>query len=181
MGFSIGSLIGAVAPILGGVFGGPVGAALGTAVGGILAPSPSAPSAFVGTTSSSVGPTITGGSGSTTLVGSAGLVPLGLRAGSFIAGLLSRASAAIGKRITRQGVVALSRDVGITTAASALALSAVEVAQIIASKPRRRRRGITASQISTTKGTLRRLDSLNRAISKACPPPARRRAAIRRK
>jgi len=42
VGFSIGSFLGAVAPIVGGIFGGPAGAALGAAVGAGFAPSPQA-------------------------------------------------------------------------------------------------------------------------------------------
>ena len=132
---------------------------------------------------SSVGPTVISGDGGFDVqrrrVGT--IAPMIRAAGGFIAGLLGRASATIGKRMTRNGVVSLSREVGIAAAATALGLTAVEIAQIIASKPTRRRRGITASQIATTKATMRRVNSLNTAIAKACPPPAARRAAIRRK
>ena len=173
MGFSIGRFLGNLAgsvassiPVIGPI--------ISAASAGFVSPArPQGPS--------QVGPTvIRGGSGVSTLPGMGGVVPMVIRGASLIAGLLARASAAIGKRITRAGVIALSRDVGIITAASALSLTAVEVAQIIASKPRRRRRGITASQIATTKATMRRVNSLNRAIAKACPPAAARRAALRK-
>lgn len=178
MGFSIGRLLGAVAPIIGGIFGGPVGAAIGTSVAtAFIGPrGPASPFPVpTGTVGSQRGPT-----GSDVLVGGSAVLTMARGAVGFIARLLARASATIGKRITRAGVLSLSREVGLVAAATALGLTAVEVAQIIATKPRRRRRGITASQISTTKSTLRRIQSLDRAIAKACPPPAHRRAAIRK-
>jgi len=182
MGFSIGNLIGAVAPILGGIFGGAPGAALGSVIGKVADPRRAftQPTGFLpqsGPRGSQTGPT---GSGPGVLVGGSAVLTMARGVVGFIAGLLARASATLGKRITRAGVLSLSREVGLVTAATALGLTAVEVAQIIASKPRRRRRGITASQISTTKATLRRIQSLDRAIAKACPPPAHRRAAVRK-
>lgn len=177
MGFSIGGFLGSLAgsvasslPIIGPVIGA-VASGFG-AVPGAAAP-PVRQISFIPPPrpgGSSVGPT----------AASAMMLPAVVRgARGLVAGLLTRASAAIGKRVTRASVLSLVREVGITAAATALALTAVEVAQIIASRPTRRRRGITASQIATTKATMRRLDSLNRAIAGACPPPRRRRAPSR--
>jgi len=185
MSFSIGGFLSALgsiaAPIIGGIVGGPAGFALGSAV-----------SAGFGAPSSSVGPTVltlrgpprgrpvtTGGGGATTLPGAGGVLSLALGAGRLIASLLARASATLGKRINRAGVLSLTREVGIVAAATALGLTAVEIAQIIASKPRRRRRGITAAQLTTTKATIRRMDSINRAIAQVCPPASRRRRPSR--
>jgi len=106
------------------------------------------------------------------------LIPFVAGARGIIAALLGRASATIGTRISAARVLSLVRDLGLAAAAAALGLTAVEVAQIIAAKPRRRRRGITASQLATTKATIRRVTSINRAIAEVCPP-ARRRAAPR--
>jgi len=174
MGFSIGGFLSSLAgsalssiPIVGPLIG---AAASGFGPNGMsrvqpaLFPAPRVPS--------QAGPTV---------VQAGAVIPLLRGARTLIASLLGRASAAIGKRISRAGVLSLVREVGITAAATALALTTVEIAQIIAAKPTRRRRGITASQIATTKATMRRLDSLNRAIAKACPPAAARRALIRRK
>jgi len=134
---------------------------------------------FPARTSSQVGPTILGGGGPRTLPGAGGVLSLAMGAGRLIASLLARASATLGKRITRAGVLSLTREVGIVAAATALGLTAVEIAQIIASKPKRRRRGITAAQLTTTKATIRRMDSINRAIAQVCPPAARRRSRSR--
>jgi len=69
----------------------------------------------------------------------------------LIATLLGRASAAIGKRMSARSVRALINQLGLTAAAVALGLSVEEAAQIFAAAPRRRRRGISARDISTTK------------------------------
>lgn len=69
----------------------------------------------------------------------------------FIAALLARATAAIGKRMSARSVVALIKSLGLPAAAVALGLTIEEAAQIFAAAPKRRRRGITARDISTTK------------------------------
>lgn len=102
------------------------------------------------------------------------LIPFVAGARGLIAALLGRASASVGARITSARVLSLVRDLGLAAAAAALGLTAIEVAQIIAAKPRRRRRGITASQLSTTKATIRRVHSINDAIASVCPPARRR-------
>lgn len=102
------------------------------------------------------------------------LVPFVAGARGIIAALLGRASATIGTRISAARVLSLVRDLGIAAAAAALGLTALEVAQIIAAKPKRRRRGITASQLATTKATIRRVHSINDAIASVCPPARRR-------
>lgn len=102
------------------------------------------------------------------------LVPFVAGARGLIAVLLGRASASIGSRITSARVLSLVRDLGLAAAAAALGLTAIEVAQILAAKPKRRRRGITASQLATTKATIRRVHSINDAIASVCPPARRR-------
>lgn len=175
MGFSIGSFLSSLgsvaAPIIGGLVGGPTGFALGSAVSAGFAPSRGpTPASFVPIPrpGSSVGPTVASASI---------IIPLARGAGRLISSLLARASATLGRRISRAGVLSLTREVGIAAAATALGLTAIEIAQIIAAKPTRRRRGITASQLTTTKATIRRIDSINRSIAAVCPPAARRRRA----
>lgn len=172
MGFSIGSFLSSLAgsvvsaiPI--------VGPLIGAAASGFAGPTRAQPVVFAPPsrpTGSQVGPTV---------VSASMIVPLARGAGRLIASLLARASATLGKRISRAGVLSLTREVGIVAAATALGLTAVEVAQIIAAKPTRRRRGITASQLTTTKATIRRIDSINQAIARICPPARRRRAPSR--
>ena len=138
MAFSIGGLLGGIASVLPGI---------SSIVSAFT--KPSRPRAR-----SQVGPTIRRAA----LVPAVPFAVAGVR--GLIAGLLGRASAAIGKRMTRQSVVALINSLGLTAAAAALGLSVEEAAQIFASTPKRRRRGISARDIRTTKrvvGFTRRL------------------------
>lgn len=96
--------------------------------------------------------------------------------------MLPRIVGAVGagaRRLDRRKAVLLAKELGISAAAVALGITALELAELLVSAPRRRRRGITASQIATTKATIRRIDSLNRTIAAVCPPPRRRRAPSR--
>jgi len=151
MGFNIGgffkSVVRSLAPAVGTVFGGPVGRALGTALSQSLAPRPSF--------ASQVGPTA-------------------VRFGRVLP-LIGRAAGRAVGRIDRRKAALLARELGISAAAIALGITAVELAELLVSAPRRRRRGITAAQISTTKATIRRVNSLNVAIAKVCAPAQRRR------
>ena len=172
MAFGIGSLLGGAASIVGGLIGGPVGGAV-SAAGGLvtrsLAPQPALAPTSVAVAAPRIGGTQTGPSATPAMAGA--LVP-GARA--MITGLLSVAGATLGRRVTANSVLALTRELGIVAAAAALGLTAVEVAQIIAARPRRRRRGITAAQIATTRRTIRKITSVQRALAEVCPPPRRR-------
>ena len=147
MGFSIGRFLGSLASTVVGSI--PIiGPLIGAVAGGFSTPPPGP---YPG--GSQVGPTVF------TPAQAMSTVPALVRgAGTLLRSLLARASATLGKRITRSGVLSLVREVGIVAAATALGLTAVEVAQIIASKP-----------------TMRRIHSLTTAIAKVCPPAVRRR------
>lgn len=107
----------------------------------------------------------------------AGAVPAVIRGVTTLtAGLLARAGAAVGKRVSHRSVLALVKQVGLIAAASALALSVEEIAQLVATVPRRRRRGITARDISTTKRVIRRVHGIQHDLSHLAGP-IRRRAA----
>ncbi len=97
--------------------------------------------------------------------------------------LIRSAAGAFGRRFSaaqKRRALLLARELGITAAATALGITILEMADLLASSRRRRSRGITASQIKVTKATIRRVESVSRAIAKACPPPARRRALARK-
>ena len=170
MGFSIGGLLGGLAPIIGGIFGGPVGAAIGGVVGGAIGSRSSqvSPAAF--------GPSIAGPSvslpGATPVAGA--LVPGAMGAArALIRALLARAGATLGRRVSHRTVRDLVKQVGIAAAAAALGLTAVEIAQILAAEPKRRRRGITARDITTTKRVLRRTASIQHDLSTFVRPHRR--------
>ena len=175
MAFGIGSLLGGAASIAGGLIGGPVGGAV-AAAGGLLsrslAPQPALAPTAVAVQAPRIGGTQTGPS-ATPVVGSA----IAVAGRTLVAGLLSMAGVTLGRRVTASSVLALVRELGLVAAAGALGLTAVEVAQIIAARPRRRRRGITAAQIATTRRTIRKVTSIQRALAEVCPPPRRRAPA----
>ena len=175
MAFGIGSILGAVAgPLIGAVVGGPAGAAIGA---GVTAATRSLSQPQLAPTAVAVQAPRIGGSqvGPTATPAMAGALVPGARA--MIQSLLAVAGASLGKRVTASSVLSLTRELGLVAAAAALGLTAVEVAQIIATKPRRRRRGITAAQIATTRRTIRKVTSIQRALAEVCPPPRRRAPA----
>lgn len=101
------------------------------------------------------------------------------RLGGFLPRIGLAAGRTFGSAKFRRSALVLAKELGISAAAIALGITVLELAEIIARGTPRRRRGITARQISTTKATIRRIDSLNRAIAKVCPPASRRRAPSR--
>lgn len=172
MAFGIGSILGAVAgaaaPIVGAALGGPAGAAIGTALGGAIT------QATAPTVSTQAGPTA---ARATPARGAR--VPMAMAQRGLITELLAIASDQIGRRITAAQVLALVRDLGLAAAALALGLTETQTAQVIAARPRRRRRGITAASIATTRRTIRQVSSIQRQLAEFCPPP-RRRAPTKR-
>lgn len=84
-----------------------------------------------------------------------------------------------GKYLTNRKVVALAKRIGLEAAAAALGISVLNIAQMIAtdaSRPTRRRRGITWRELNTTRRTMRRLASMSCYVSKA---PVKRKTACR--
>lgn len=174
MGFSIGSLINTAGQILGlagtakQLFGGGGGTSVGPTTIQVARPGFSEVNGFVQTGSAAhraaepfASPFIL-----------AGAVPAPLILGA------ARVTARFGAAFIRKAIL-LARELGIVAAASVLGITALELAEIVTKPRRRRRRGITAAQIRTTKATIRRMDSLNRSIADVCPPRARRRAPSR--
>lgn len=89
-------------------------------------------------------------------------------AGSMIRNILARASATIGKRITRKNAVALVKRIGLEAAALALGISILEMAQVVASAPTRRARGISGGDMKRTRRTLRKINSLACQLQEFC-------------
>ena len=152
MAFSIGGLLGGIASVLPGV---------SSIISAFRGPSrPRRPS--------QVGPTVR----RTALAPAIPFVAAGAR--GLIAALLARASAAIGKRMSSKSVRALINSLGLPAAAVALGLSIEEAAQIFAAAPRRRRRGITARDISTTKRVIGVTHRIQHELSHLAAPVRRR-------
>lgn len=119
---------------------------------------------------------VPGGGGTRAIVGAARAGGGGMVAKD---GVIRGIVALGGKYLTNRKVVALAKRIGLEAAAAALGISVLNIAQMIAtdaSRPTRRRRGITWRELNTTRRTMRRLASMSCYVSKA---PTRRKASCR--
>lgn len=82
--------------------------------------------------------------------------------------ILAKASAWIGKRVTRSSLMSAVKKIGLEATAVALGLTVFEVATVVASAPTRRARGISAGDVKRTKRTLRKLSSLACNFNEYC-------------
>ena len=166
MGFSIGRLLGGIAPILGGIIGGPAGALVGGAVSAAFGPGTSQPS--------QVGPT--------------GNVPAQLRlpiprvpgrilppgvgpaiAGGMLGELLDLIFQNTGIRTSAKRVKEAVRVCGISTASSMFGLSEAQICTIVLSVRRRRARGISAADLRRTRSTIRKVHNISHDLRKLVP------------
>jgi len=168
MGFSIGKLLGGIAPILGAVFGGPPGAALGAAVG----------AAFTGVNgavgvASQTGPTAAAVRGVPLPRFPGGPFPsptaIGTGILSVVASLLFKAREFTGRRVTRQQIADAVRVCGIETAATMFGLTEGEICTIVISKRRRRARGISAADLRRTRSTIRKVHNISHDLRALVP------------
>ncbi len=72
---------------------------------------------------------------------------------------------------TAKKIIRTARQCGIELAAATFGLDAMSVCFLIAETPTRRRRGISAADITRTRATIRKVNSLK----ELCPPATRRR------
>jgi len=163
MGFSIGRLLGGLAPIIGGIFGGPVGALIGGAVSTAFAPT---------STPSQVGPT----AGLFDLPQPAGVFPsaLTLAPGKLKAhDILRMLKQDTGARWTVKQVKDMIRVCGIEATAQATGLTATSVCIVGTHPIHRRGRGISAADMRRTRSTIRKVHTIQHEL-KALAGPARR-------
>lgn len=80
---------------------------------------------------------------------------------------------------TKRKIIRLVKAVGIHTAATVLGLELTQVAEVVANPPRRRRRGITAAQLSNAKRVNNAVIRMANDLQCGCAP--RRRTTTRRK
>lgn len=89
---------------------------------------------------------------------------VGAAAGRKLRGLMDQ----FGRKWSARRVAALARRLGVDAAAAALGVGAALVVDMVSQDSmrmvRRRRRGISYSQLSTTRRTLRKLDTMNRYL-----------------
>lgn len=194
MGFNIGSFLGSIAPAIGSLFG-PIGAVLGTGVGAALArPAPSqgprvAPS--ISAVQRSLGGVGVGTSGFRGISASFGPgtvpqvsrdreaqlrlpiprpgFPLGPIIGGAIGGalvdILNEARQNTGRPVSARKIRDAARFCGLETAASMFGLTTEQVCQVIIAK-RRRRRGISASDLRRTRSTIRKINTMRKSLKK---------------
>jgi len=89
--------------------------------------------------------------------------------------LLKAASSNRGHRVTSKEVKRLVDLVGIPQAGQFLGLEPEAVTFLVLHQPKRRRRGLSAADVSRTRSFLRRLNSVNCAVKAACGPVNRAR------
>jgi len=156
MGFSIGSLLKAVAPIVGGIIGGPAGALIGGAVsaGFSSVPRPSIP-----------GPTVQVGIPAVASV----LAPLARQAGGMafglIAGILATSKQNTGRPVSAKKIREAARVCGMEVAAQTFGISVTDVCTIIVSKRTRRGRGISAADLRRTRSTIRKISTMQHSLA----------------
>ena len=81
----------------------------------------------------------------------------GIAARSALGIIKAKVALALGKRMSIRRISQIIKRLGPSVASIALGLTAVEIAQIMASSPARRARGISASNIRVTKRTIKKI------------------------
>jgi len=170
MGFSIGRLLGGLAPIVGGIFGGPVGAAIGGAIGAGFVGLNGADSSQVGPTAAQLPrlpiprfplpkfPQIPGDI-SGTVIGAV----------SLVAALLAKSRQVTGRPVSVQKVKDAVKHCGIALAATMFGLTESEICTIVISKRRRRGRGISAADLRRTRSTIRKVHNISHDLRALVP------------
>ena len=92
---------------------------------------------------------------------------------------LQRIKADAGRNITRRQIIAMARTCGLDQTASMLNTSMENVCELVSKGMPRRGRGISSRDMTRTRSTLNKLNTMQRSLSSLCPP-ARRRAPARR-
>lgn len=103
-----------------------------------------------------------------------GLAPLAGAAGRGMArvlglnrtstGKISGVMLGSGQWVSKKSMIDLAKRIGIDAAALALGITVVELAEAIATQPRRRRRGISAADLRTTRRTIRNVTNIGKDL-----------------
>jgi len=196
MGFSIGNLIGSIAPALGGILGGTPGFILGSGISAALAPSPPSP---VGRATAPAAAPPPAQFATSTVPSPQSFFP-----GSFAQGFAAPVLRGVGQAAggaaafnfideffssngnggksqlsqilararqaspgaTKKKIIAAAKACGIDTAAGTFGLDVRQVCLVIVSGGSRRRRGISAADIRRTKRTIRFASNLRKDLKK---------------
>jgi len=87
---------------------------------------------------------------------------------------LQRIKADAGRSITRAQVIRMARVCGLDVTARTLNSSVENVCEVVAKGMPRRGRGISSRDMSRTRSTLSKLNTMQRSLSSLCPPTRRR-------
>ncbi len=90
----------------------------------------------------------------------------GIAAGVTIAELLRRSRESTGRSVSVKKIVEAARVCGLEVAAETFGLSVTEICTIIVSRRRRRRRGISATDLRRTRSTIRKITNMRRDFKK---------------
>jgi len=93
---------------------------------------------------------------------------------------LQRIKSDAGRSVSRSQVIRMARVCGLDVTASTLNTSVSNVCEVVSKGMPRRGRGISSRDMSRTRSTLGKLNTMQRSLSSLCPP-ARRRSPTRRK
>ena len=87
---------------------------------------------------------------------------------------LQRIKADAGRSITRAQVIRMARVCGLDVTARTLNSSVENICEVVAKGMPRRGRGISSRDMSRTRSTLSKLNTMQRSLSSLCPPSRRR-------
>lgn len=87
---------------------------------------------------------------------------------------LQRIKADAGRSVTRAQVIRMARVCGLDVTAQTLNTSVENVCEVVSKGMPRRGRGISSRDMSRTRSTLSKLNTMQRSLSSLCPPTRRR-------
>ena len=88
---------------------------------------------------------------------------------------LQRIKADSGRNVTRKTVIRMARTCGLEMTAQILNTDVTLICEVVSKGMPRRGRGISSRDMSRTRSTLGKLNSMQRSLSGLCPTPRRRR------
>ena len=89
---------------------------------------------------------------------------------------LQRIKADSGRNVSRKTVIRMARTCGLEMTAQILSTDVTLICEVVSKGMPRRGRGISSRDMSRTRSTLGKLNSMQRSLSGLCPTPRRRRS-----
>jgi len=101
--------------------------------------------------------------------GATSIIARTIGVGGLLATLFATSRSRTGQPINRKKVVAAVKHCGIELASDLFSLSAIEICQIVISRPRRRGRGISAADLRRTRATIRKVHNISADLKRLSP------------